>query len=274
MAPAEVMLVDNGSLAPAATLRLRELANALAAQAGRPIAPVSLLHSSAIAVEELAGQPAEILLPALTRRLGEGKSEFVLVPLFFGPSAALTELVPRTVAQLRQKHDGLRVRLAPPLFAEADHRLARILADQVRAVAGTETGVRVALVDHGSPARAVTAVRDNLASQVAAELGANFVVAAASMERRPGKEYEFADPLLATLLRHPDWNHREVIVAMQFLLPGRHAGPDGDVAQICARAAKANPGLTTKMTPLVGEHPRLIEILADRLRAGEAAPPL
>jgi hypothetical protein len=84
------------------------------------------------------------------------------------------------------------------------------------------------------------------------------------MERRPEPEYDFADPLLAALLATPPWDTGRIVVAMQFLLPGRHAGPDGDVAQICRRAEGARAGLTTVMTDLVGDHPLLPDILADR----------
>jgi hypothetical protein len=124
----------------------------------------------------------------------------------------------------------------------------------------------VALVDHGSPVREVAAVRDELARQLAEQLGREFEVAAASMERRPEAEYDFCEPLLERLLARPGWDRGPVTVAMQFLLPGRHAGPDGDVAQICRRAEQAAPGLRTQLTPLVAEHPLLVEILADRAR--------
>jgi sirohydrochlorin ferrochelatase len=276
MAAAEVLLVDNGSLAPAATLRLRAVSAALADKIGQPVASVSLLHSSGVPADQLDGVPAEILTPALAARLAHGRHEFVIVPAFFGSSAALTEYIPTSVAQLRRIFPQLAVRLAPPLFDPADDRLAQILAEHVRATGPAVGGPprRVALVDHGSPARSVTAVRDLLAVQLAAVLGDDFVVAPASMERREGAEYDFAEPLLATLLRRPGWNSDEVIIALQFLLPGRHAGPGGDVARICREAEAAGTGLHTRMTPLVGEHPRLVEILADRWRVGDASRPI
>lgn len=264
--PAPVtLLVDNGSLEPAATLRLRELAAEMAEEIGEPVAPVSLLHSSAIAPGKLGGVPAEILEPTLARRLAQGSSDFIIVPLFFGPSRALTEYLPERIAHLRKQHPALRVRLAPPLFATDDDRLARILADHVRAVrvAGS---LRVALVDHGSPAREVTAVRNALAKQLQGLLGKDALVSACSMERRPEPEYDFNEPLLKRLLARPEWGG-DVVVALQFLAPGRHAGPEGDVAQVCRRAEAARPGLRTHLTPLVGAHPALSVILADRWRA-------
>ena len=262
------LLVDNGSLAPAATLGLRALAATLAAKIGEPVAPVSLLHSSGIAPEKLGGTPAEILFPFLEKRLATGQTDFLVLPLFFGPSGALAGYIPDQLARLQAKHPALAVRLAAPLHHDDDDRLARILADHVRAenpVAGRD---RVALVDHGSPAPAVTRVRNVLAAQLAALLGTEVeAVAPCSMERREGAEYDFCEPLLATLLGREGWNTSRVIVAMQFLLPGRHAGPSGDVAEICAAAQATHPQLCTSMTRLVAEHPLLPAILADRWRA-------
>ena len=54
------------------------------------------------------------------------------------------------------------------------------------------------------------------------------------MERRPDPQYDFNNPLLETLLEQ--WHQEgvsEVVVSQFFLLPGRHAGPDGDLAEIC-----------------------------------------
>jgi len=265
------LLVDNGSLEPAATLALRGLAVRLAGRLGRPVAPVSLLHSSGIDPHKLGGEPAEILFPSLERRLAAGPNDFILLPLFFGPSRALTEYLPENLARLRQKFPALRLKLAPPLHAARDNRLAQIIAQHVRDELDSTGTDRVALVDHGSPVEAVTAVRNELAQQVAGLLGSRVAtVAPASMERRTGPEYDFSKPLLADLLTSAPWNTGRVIVALQFLLPGRHAGPDGDVAEICRTAEAAQPGLITRMTKLVAEHPLLLDILADRWRAAQA----
>jgi len=294
------ILMDNGSLEPAATLGLRRLAAALGERIGIHVEPISLLHSSAVPAEKIGGTPAEILEPELERRLAAGINEFLIVPLFFGPSGAFVDYLPKRLAHLRGKYPALNAKIAAPLFAPADDRLARILADQVRAacppadlsggrslLAGDSKSLptdhalnrlqagsyksqpaRVALVDHGSPAKAVTDVRNELACQLANQLGPNYTVAPCSMERREGAAYDFSEPLLACLLRQPGWHAGEVTVAMQFLLPGRHAGPDGDVATICREAEAASGGaLRTRMTALVGEHALLVDILADRWRS-------
>jgi sirohydrochlorin ferrochelatase len=273
MPDVHTLLLDNGSLEPAATLRLRELADALSARIGGSVDAVSLLHSSGIPPEKLGGVPAEILEPGLERRVAAGASEFVIVPLFFGPSRALTEYVPQRIAKLKARSPDVRVRLAPSLFDENDARLAEMLVDHVRAAAGDMPAPwRVALVDHGSPVPEVTAVRDALALQLAQKFGPAARVTGCCMERRFGAEFDFNGALLGELLAQE--RDGTVIVAMQFLLPGRHAGAQGDVARICARAQAAHPQLQTRLTPLVAEHPRLIEILADRWRAGRVAAPL
>lgn len=261
------LLVDNGSLEPAATLVLRKLAARLCGRLGQKVEPVSLLHSSNIDPRLIGGSPAKLLLPVMERRLAANRGEFIIVPLFFGPSLALTEYLAENLARLRKKFPGLGVAVAAPLFAGGDERLAQILEEHVAAQLGPEP-VRVALVDHGSPVAAVTAVRNALARQLAVRLGARVAaVAPCSMERRPEPVYAFNEPLLAGLLDTAPWKESRVIVALQFLSPGRHAGTDGDVAGICRAAEAKHPRLRTSLTKLVSEHPLLIEILADRWRA-------
>ena len=97
------------------------------------------------------------------------------------------------------------------------------------------------------------------------------VVAAASMERRPGPKYAFCEPLLESVLRIPQWcQHPLVIVALLFLGPGKHAGAGGDIAQIIAEAAAVATGLGQSplvlTTDLVGGHPLLLDVLVDRYK--------
>lgn len=293
-----IILTDNGSLAPAATLALRALAKDFSARIGEPVHPVSLLHSASIAPELLDGEPAEILEPFLERRLAAGETAFKIIPLFFGPSLALTDYLPKRLAALTEKYPQLDATLAPCLCDDlgGETLVAAIVEKQVRALLpgsadtvppasekqtdGEPAGGRrsressggsrvpaVILVDHGSPVAAVASVRDRLADMLRIRLGGTVSgVLAASMERREGDAYAFNEPLLATALRTPGFDSGEVIVAMLFLLPGRHAGPGGDVARICADAEAANPALRTRMTGLVGSDFELSNLL--RRRAG------
>ncbi len=264
------VLFDNGSLQPEAALSLRALARRLEAAIGTVVHPVSLLHSSAIPPDRLGGVPAPVLEPALDALLEAGHARLLLLPLFFGPSGALTDYVPARLDHVRRRHPAAQLVLARWLVDvgnAADTRIAAIVADNVRAVIRRRNLAKpaVVLVDHGSPRREVAAVRDHLGRQLDGLLrGETGPVAVASMERRPGPAYAFADPLLSAQLRRPPFASGDVVVAPLFLAPGRHAGPDGDVAGICAEAEQAQPGLRVHLAGLVGADPRLVDVLADR----------
>jgi len=267
-----VLLVDNGSLEPASTLQLRRLARALSERLAVDVAPVSVAHSSKVSADALEGTPAELFDAALTRALADGVDEIVVLPLFVGPSYAIVRHLPAVVAERLKTFASARIEIAAPLFVPGEERLGQILAEFTREQLARwgEARVRVAVVDHGSPSRAVTAVRDAVAAQVRALLGATAEdVAACSMERRPGAEFEFNEPLLENLLVRDAWRRGPLAVALLFIAPGKHAGPDGDVAQIVARVRGETAG-AVRFTPVMGTHPLLLEILADRARAALA----
>lgn len=277
--PLCITLTDNGSLRPEATFSLRCLARAMTERTGQPVHPVSLLHSNKIDAAKLEGEPASIFEKFALAQRANGLDAFLVLPLFFGPSAAIAEYLPQRVEAMRETHawPELQVLVAPCLVnrdAPEDRRVAEILADHVRdrlqGLGRGAPGVSVALVDHGSPRIAVTEVRNLLAHQLAILLGDEVqAVARCSMERRDGPEYDFNEPLLERLLGQPGFE-REVIVSMLFLQPGRHAGAGGDVAEICQTAEEAVPGLATHMTELVGSHPALLDLLVDRLAEATA----
>lgn len=274
-----VLLVDYGSLEAASTLGLRAIAERLGRALGCAVAPVSLCHADAIPAAFLGGRAAEVLEIALARRALEGVDRFLVIPLLFGPSEALTDRIPACVKRFKARFPQIQVRLARCLVAvgdKTDDRVAAIIETRVRAkMDGAAPRPAVLLVDHGSPERAVTLVRDHLAARLAVRLGASVSgVRAASMERRPGAAYDFNEPSLDRALDESDARVGQVIIAMQFLLPGRHAGPNGDIARICAAARRRHPGLRVALTDLVGSHPELIALLADRAREGRAEAPL
>jgi sirohydrochlorin ferrochelatase len=259
-----VLLMDNGSLEPESTLQLRKLATALSDRISLRVDPVSLAHSAKIPREALEGRPAELFEAALDRGWREGVQEFVAVPLFVGPSHAIIRHVPALIEERRRQIKGFRARVAPPLFVDGDPRLGKILADNVRDEMTPGVQPRVALVDHGSPNPEVTMVRDRLAIEVKNLLGSDVAnVQPCSMERREGPEYDFNEPLLRTLLSRPDWANQPVVLGMLFIAPGKHAGPDGDIINIC-REVRGGDAASIKMTKLIGQHPLLIDILADR----------
>ena len=56
---------------------------------------------------------------------------------------------------------------------------------------------------------------------------------------------------------------KSVIIAQLFLTPVCHAGPRGDIAQICEPFIK--DGMKIQRTPTLGDHPLVLEILVERL---------
>ena len=72
--------------------------------------------------------------------------------------------------------------------------------------------------------------------------------------------------MLADALRTPPWDAGDVVVALQFLFPGRHAGEGGDVARLCSEAESVRPGLRTRRTATVAGHPVFLDLLERRAR--------
>ena len=276
MAEPVVLLVDNGSTRAAATLGLRSVAAALSEVSGYPVSPVSLLHANRIPAEQLDGETASVFADFMHERLREGRREFVVVPLFFGASRALTGFVPQQVEQLEQTYGRIDLRLADVLvpLPRGEPRIVGILVDHaLHAGVSLDVGDHhVVVCDHGSPLPQVNAVRRYVVEALRGRLPQHVAIEQAVMERRDGAEYDFNGEMLGELLDRLAGRDHElsVAVAMLFLLPGRHAGPGGDIAGICDAAMARHPGLRVAVSPLVGEHPLLIEILHDRLRAALA----
>ena len=275
------MITDNGSYRPESTMSLRSLAERLGSKVGHKIHAVSLLHSTKIDPEKLGGQPAEIFEPFIKKMRKEGYNKFHVTPMFFGPSAAIKEYLLQRVEALQQGGwEELEVYVAPcvvePLDPK-DTRMAEILVDYVYKVkekAGYDTP-SVALVDHGAPRKTVTDVRNHLAKQMRSLLPKDIFphVEPCSMERREGDEYAFNEPLLESVMGKEGYRG-DVIVSMLFASPGRHAGPDGDVWEICHESAEQHEGMRWKMTDLCAQHDGLIDILAERFQQGMDSQPV
>jgi sirohydrochlorin ferrochelatase len=274
-----ILLVDNGSHRAESTLSLRHVAQELGDRIGAEVHPVSLLHSTKVDPVELGGSPARIFEPFLRDQREEGRNSFLVVPLFFGHSAAIYEYLPQRIGEMSGSWPELEVRVAPSMVKldeEGDLRVAQILSELV-VKKMNEEGLdqpAVSLVDHGTPRAAVNHVRNHVAAQLATLLGDKVsVVEASSMERRNGAEYDFNEPLLENLLGRHGFD-REVILSMLFISPGRHAGPGGDIARICEEAEGRYPGLRTVASDLFATHPGVIELLAQRCEEGLAGEPV
>jgi len=87
-----------------------------------------------------------------------------------------------------------------------------------------------------------------------------------SMERREGDQYSFNEPLLeGLLLKWGQEGSREVVVALFFLLSGRHAGEGGDLAKICENASSLFPQMKIYQTNPLAEHDIVFSILKEKL---------
>lgn len=297
------ILLDNGSLRAASFLSLRDMASKVEARVGIPVFAASARMSNRIAASELGGTSADVLESCVPSLWRAGFNQFLILPAFMGPSETLSQFVPEVFAKVesRLRVDDttckLHYHVGRPIVdvAEVDNRTALALVERIRGTVESNSlqgPIAVAVCDHGSPSIAVNAVRNHVAAQVrtlllgtsdgdAAGIGPRVSVSAApgpgpvitavtasSMERRPGPEFDFNEPLLERLLRSEGYNDGNVVIGMVFISPGKHAGDGGDVAEICraaeAEATAAGRRLRCHMTPLLGSHQLFVDILVNR----------
>ncbi len=261
----KIALIDNGSLEPEAHEGLRSAAAAIGERAGVAVEAVSWRHSGGIPPGTLQGGPAWTLAPWIRSRVAGGEREFLIVPFFISPQGAVGSALRRDLESLRAETGGIDFSisggLAPPV-------LSGIVADRVLEVSRAKglRSPRVVVVDHGGPSMASGEVRDRVVREAREALGPDAgPMAAASMESPKGPGFEFSRPLLAEALSAPGVHSGDVVVAPLFLLPGRHAGPGGDLERICRDAEARSPGLHCHLTGLVGSHPVAAETLASAL---------
>lgn len=250
-----VALIDNGSLEPAAHQNLRRVAAALSEATATPVHAVSWKHSDRIAPAELGGTPAWTLGSFVRAMHALGQRDFLFVPFFISAQGAIGSALRHDLEKLKAELGTLEFDFTAGLASRA--ALAEIVTARIREVQVTRGLVRppVVLVDHGGPSVASANLRDQLTATVRTRVGDKCgAVVAASME---GEH----PPLLAEQLRAPGFAGQDVIVALLFLSPGRHAGPGGDIAQICDASSTR-----CHVTELVGTHPLAVRTLADALR--------
>ena len=258
MANTRLFLVDNGSLEPAATLSLRRLSKEVVQLLNIPVFPVSVMHSQKIDPSLLEGTRAVIFADALMQAKADGVEEVIVLPLFIGPSRAITEYLPQVFRD--GNHGTMKLTIRETLYQTGSGEVQRLLVDNLKNSGWTKGSGTVLLCDHGSPIPEVTTVRDELAVALRAELGlAAQELIACSMERRDGPDYAFNEPLLASALAGCKG---DIVILMLFIQPGRHAGVAGDVATIVTEHVPA--GISWKLSPLLGVHPALPALLALR----------
>ena len=253
-----IALIDNGSLQPAAHRQLRSVATALWERTGVTVHAVSWKHSDRVPAAALDGVPAWTLAPFVRAQIGRGESEFVFVPFFISPQGAIGSALRDDLETLRDESGQFKFTFTESLATRG--AIPAIVASRVRETLAVNHPLfrvppPVVIVDHGGPSAVSGALRDTLAAQIQEELCDEFgPIAAASMEGAYG-------PLLAEQLAAQNIAGHDVIVAPLFLSPGRHAGPDGDLARIC----QASP-VRCHLTGLVGDHPAVVDVLAAALR--------
>ena len=250
-----VALVDNGSLEPAAHRTLRAVAAALSHRTGVAVRAVSWKHTDRLAPELLDDTPAWTLVPFVRAMVAMGQREFVFIPYFISAQGAIGSALRADLEKLQEQLGDFEFTFTGGLAARGV--IPAIVADRIRTLVAARQlrTPPVVVVDHGGPSATSAALRDQLAADVRETLGREIgPLAAASMEGAH-------PPLLADQLRAPGFARRDVIVALLFLSPGRHAGADGDVARICT-AADARCHLTEP----IGSHPAVIDALASALR--------
>lgn len=271
-----ILLVDNGSTRVDAAVQLRLIAKKLSDKTRKTIHPVSMQHSDRISTEDvvnkLSGKPAQVFRAFMRKQLKQNQRNFVLIPLFFGKSRAITSFVPTEIEKLETEFGSINLSITDELYPlpNGDPKLIEILFQHSKlAIDGRKHHEcqNLVLVDHGSPLPTVNAVRQHIASKLQEKLANGIQLKQAAMERRKGNEYDFNGELLQDLLsKLAESGETSAKVLLLFLLPGTHAGKNGDIVQICRNVMDKFPDFTASMSPLIGEHEMLIDCLSDRLR--------
>ena len=111
-----ILLSDNGSTQPNATIQLRQLSKLLSDNIGQTVHPVSLQHANKIPVEKIGGIKAQVFSEFMAEKLSEGSRDYILLPLFFGNSKALTKFVPDEKARLEEEYGEFEIKIAKPVY--------------------------------------------------------------------------------------------------------------------------------------------------------------
>jgi sirohydrochlorin ferrochelatase len=268
----EYFLIDNGSLRAGSVLQMRKIAERLSHLSGHMVRPFGLMHSHKIDQAKLEGRPGRSMQEFLPSPEADKLGEIRALPFFLGPSLAITDWLPENLQLWKDPNpDQRKFRILKPLYQSGDDRLARAMTELCREQIQNAGLINpaVAMVDHGTPLLKVNLVREDVGEQMRHLLGTEVgPFSTCAMERRPEPQYDFNDPLLEDLLG--EWMKagvHQVVLSQFFLLPGRHAGPGGDLAQICQPFI--DRGMKIYRTENLGAHSLVQEILLDRIRADQ-----
>lgn len=273
-APPIILLVDNGSVRPAATKQLRKLAKKLSIIATIKVYPVSLRHADKIPANLLEGEKAQIFDTFMEEYLLQGERQFIILPLFFSASKAITELLSNQLLSFQALYHDVTYQVADVVYPlpMGEPLLAHIIYEQILATTHNAKFPKknIVLVDHGSPQQRVTKVRKHLVRTVQEKLPKEIVLEQAVMERRQGEQYLFNGELLQDwLIRKAKAREKTAIVCLLFFLAGRHGGKGGDIDKICNGVMNEYPDFRIAICPLIAEHKALVSILLARLEAAQ-----
>jgi sirohydrochlorin ferrochelatase len=113
----------------------------------------------------------------------------------------------------------------------------------------------ILLVDHGSRVADANQALDDVAEQLRARLP-DRLVRVAHLEIAPPSIGEGIDACVAE-------GATEIAVHPYFLSPGRHTSRD--IPREVEAAAARHPGVRVRVTPALGPHPKLIDLILERV---------
>ena len=120
----------------------------------------------------------------------------------------------------------------------------------------------ILLVDHGSRVAEANAALEQIAEQLRARLP-DRIVRVAHLEIAPPDIGEGIDACVAA-------GAREIVVHPYFLSPGRHTSHD--IPRQVEEAAARHPGVRIRLTPALGPHAKLLDVIVERVeRASETS---
>lgn len=270
------LLVDNGSIRDHAALFTRKLASTLACQSGKSVMAVSLAHSDRIPLAKLNGEAVPLLLPTLHSLEGATSlTRLRVLPLLMVGEGIIYRKIASAAATFANRRPDVDVSMAPALVDPCERgegSIPHLMASAVMRIIRERSlrGAEVIIVDHGSPVEAVARLRDWVADEVRRQLpeGIAARVVAASMERREGEAFAFADPLLeAALADAARRGVSDVVVAKMLLQPGKHSGRRGDIETILERVSNEHASLAVHQPRQIFRQNDLISLLLRRLTA-------
>ena len=118
----------------------------------------------------------------------------------------------------------------------------------------------IVLVDHGSRRAEANAILSEIAERIR-EAAPGRIVEIAHME--------FATPSLADAVDAcVEGGAKEIVVHPYFLAPGNHS--TRDIPRLARDAAERHPGVAIRIAAPLGAHPKIAEVVLERVEAAES----